>query len=42
VPAELLPKIKVGLTALLIFIAVMTTVDLIKNLVYLGRRKLAK
>lgn len=42
VPAELLPAIRVGLTALLIFIAVMTTIELIKNLVYLGRRKLAK
>lgn len=42
VPAELLPKIKVGLTALLFFIAVMTAIDLIKNLVILGRKKLAK
>ncbi len=42
VPAELLPKIKVGLTALLLFIAIMTAVELIKNLVILGRKKLAR
>jgi hypothetical protein len=41
VPAWLLPKIKVVLTALLLFIAIMTTIDLIKNLVILGRKKLA-
>ena len=42
IPDWLLPKIKVGLTALLLFIAVMTAIDLIKNLVILGRKKLAK
>jgi len=42
VPERLLPNIKHGLTVLLLFIAIMTTIDLIKNLVYLGRKKLAK
>jgi hypothetical protein len=35
-----LPLIKHGITYLLLFIAVMITIDLIKNLVALGRRKL--
>jgi len=42
VPERLLPNIKHGFTVLLLFIAIMTTIDLIKNLVYLGRKKLAK
>ncbi len=42
VPEKLLPKIKFGVKFLLLFIAVMVTVDLIKNLVIIGRRKLAK
>ena len=42
VPEKLLPKIKFGLKFLLLFIAVMVTIDLIKNLVIIGRRKLAK
>ncbi|MCJ7485058.1 MAG: hypothetical protein MUQ25_02680 [Candidatus Aminicenantes bacterium] len=42
VPERLLPKIKFGLKLLLLFIAVMVTIDLIKNLVIIGRRKLAK
>jgi len=42
VPDWLLPKIKVGLTVLLLFIAVMITIELIRNLVFLGRKKLAK
>lgn len=42
VPERLLPNIKLALIIMLLFIAVMTTVELIKNLVYLGRKKLAK
>jgi len=42
IPDWLLPKIKVGLTVLLLFIALMTAVELIKNLVILSRKKLAK
>ncbi len=42
VPAGLLAKIKLGLTSLLLFIAVMVTIELIKNLILLGRKKLAK
>jgi len=38
--ASLLPKIKFGLTSLLIFIAAATTIDLIKNLILIGRKKL--
>jgi hypothetical protein len=37
-----LPKIKFGLKFLLLFIAAMVTIDLVKNLVRIGRRKLAK
>lgn len=39
---HLLPKIKYGLRFLLLFIALMTAVELIKNLVVIGRRKLAR
>jgi hypothetical protein len=39
---RLLPKIKFGVKFLLLFIALMITVDLIQNLVVIGRRKLAK
>jgi hypothetical protein len=42
VPAALLPKIKIGLKFLLLFIAVMVTIDLIKNLIIIGRKKLAR
>lgn len=42
IPDWLLPKIKVGLIALLLFIAVMIAVELIKNLVVLSRKKLAR
>ena len=42
VPAALLPKIKLGLTILLLFIAAMVTIELIKCLIILGRRQLAK
>lgn len=40
VAESFLPKIKHGITYLLLFIAAMITFDLIKNLVALGRRKL--
>ncbi len=39
---RLLPKIKFGLRFMLLFIAVIVTVDLIQNLVSIGRKKLAK
>jgi HAAS len=42
VPEKLLPKIKFGVKFLLLFIAVMVTIDLIKNLVLIGRRKLVR
>jgi hypothetical protein len=42
VPEKLLPKIKFGVKFLLLFIAVIVTVDLIQNLVVIGRRKLVK
>jgi hypothetical protein len=42
VPEKLLPKIRFGLKFLLLFIAVIVTIDLIQNLVVLGRKKLAK
>jgi len=42
VPEKLLPKIRFGLKFLLLFIAVIVTVDLVQNLVVLGRKKLAK
>lgn len=40
IPEQFLPKIKFGVKFLLLFIAVMITIDLIKNLVTIGRRKL--
>ena len=40
VPERLLPKIKFGLTFLLLFIALMTTIDLVKNLIRIGRKRL--
>ncbi len=42
IPDWLLPKIKVGLTTLLLFIAAVTAVELIKNLVVLSRKKLVR
>ena len=42
VPARFLPKIKFGWTFLLLFIALMTTIDLIKNLIIIGRSRLAR
>ncbi len=42
VPDALLPKIKFGLTFLLLFIALMITIDLVKNLILIGRKRLAK
>jgi hypothetical protein len=42
VSEKLLPKIKFGLKFLLLFIALIITIDLIKNLVIIGRRKIAK
>jgi hypothetical protein len=42
VSERLLPKIKFGLKFLLLFIAVTVTIDLIKNLVIIGHRKLAR
>ena len=42
IPENLMPKIKFGVKFLLLFIAVMVTVDLIKNLVIIGRRKLVR
>jgi hypothetical protein len=39
---NLLPKIRYGVKFLLLFIAVLTTVDLIKHIVILSRRKLAQ
>jgi hypothetical protein len=38
----LLPKIRVGVTVLLLFIALMTAIDLIKQVVILSRRKLSQ
>ncbi len=40
IPEKVLPKIKFGAKFALLFIAVMITVDLIKNLVIIGRRRL--
>jgi hypothetical protein len=37
-----LPKIKFGVKFLLLFIALMITIDLVKNLALMGRKKLAK
>jgi len=42
VPAALLPKIRFGLTFTLLFIALMATIDLIKNLVIVVRKRLPK
>lgn len=42
IPDGLLPKIRFGLKFLLLFIALMITIDLIKHLVVMGRKKLAK
>jgi len=42
VSEKILPKIRFGVKFLLLFIAVMVTIDLVKNLVIIGRRKLAK
>jgi hypothetical protein len=41
VPSRLLPQIKFALTFTLLFIAVLVTIDLIKNLIHIGRRRLA-
>jgi len=40
--ASLLPKVKFALTFILLFIAVVTTIDLIKNLIIIGRKKLTE
>ncbi|MGA2531578.1 MAG: hypothetical protein ABSG19_00935 [Candidatus Aminicenantales bacterium] len=42
VPERFLPKIKFGLKFALLFIALMVTIDLIKNLIVIGRKKLAR
>ena len=42
VPAALLPKIKFALTFTLLFIAAVVTIDLIKNLILIGRKKLRR
>lgn len=42
VPERFLPKIKFGLKFFLLFIALMVTIDLIKNLIVIGRRRLAR
>ncbi len=42
VPERFLPKIKFGLKFFLLFIALMVTIDLIKNLILIGRKKLAR
>ncbi len=42
VPAALLPKIKFGLTVVLLFVALMVTIELIKSLIFIGRKQLAK
>ena len=41
IPENLLPKIKFGLKFLLLFIAVMVTIDLIKNVILIARKRLA-
>jgi hypothetical protein len=38
----LLRKLKIGLTFGLVFVAVMVSIDLLKNLILIGRRQLAK
>jgi flagellar motor component MotA len=42
VAEKLLPKIKFGARFLLLFIALTITIDLIKHLVIIGRRKLVQ
>jgi len=42
IPERLLPKIKFGLTFALLFIAVMIALDLVKNLIAIGRRRLSR
>ena len=42
VPAALLPKIKLILTLILLFVAVMVAIELIKSLIIIGRRRLAR
>jgi len=42
IPEPLIPKIKFGLTFLLLFIALMITIDLVKNLILIGRKRLIK
>jgi HAAS len=42
VPAAALPKIRFALTFMLLFIALMTTIDLVKNLIRIGRKRLQK
>jgi hypothetical protein len=42
IPERFLPKIKFGVKFVLLFIALLVTIDLIKNLVIIGRKKLAK
>ena len=41
IPGKLLPKVRFGVKFLLLFITAMIAIDLLKNLVILGRRKLA-
>lgn len=42
VPEHFLPQIKFGLKFALLFIALLVTIDLIKNLIVIGRRKLVR
>jgi hypothetical protein len=42
IPERFLPKIKFGLKFVLLFIALMVTIDLIKHLTIIGRKRLAK
>jgi len=42
IPERLLPKIKFGLKFVLLFVALLVTLDLIKNIVIIARRKLAR
>jgi hypothetical protein len=42
VPLAALPKIKFGLTFVLLFIALMITIDLVKNLILIGRKRLIR
>jgi hypothetical protein len=41
IPERLLPKIKFGLKFVLLFVALMVTIDLIKNIIVIARRNLA-